>query len=68
MKIAECNIFRFSLPLRMSLESKHGTLTGREGIIIELSDDAGHVGLGEVSPLAGFSLESLDEAIAQLRR
>jgi len=40
-------------------------LKQREGFVVELALD-GNTGLGEVAPLAGFSIETMDEAYSQL--
>ncbi len=54
-------------PLPTPLHTPAGTWTRREGLLvwIELSD--GSEGLGEASPLPGFSRESLDAAWSALR-
>ncbi len=40
--------------------------TEREGLVLSLTDEAGHTGLGEASPLPGFSRETLAECRTQL--
>jgi O-succinylbenzoate synthase len=44
------------------------TLRQRQGLIVQLRDAQGHRGLGEVAPLPGFSRETSEQALAQLRR
>lgn len=40
----------------------------RRGLLLELTDQEGRVGQGEASPLPGFSSDTLDECLTQLRR
>jgi O-succinylbenzoate synthase len=68
MRIASFELFSFALPLKRPLPTKNETLSQRSGLILELRDDSGHVGLGEISPLPDFNSETLDEARAQLVR
>ena len=46
---------------------KGSQLSYREGLLLELTDETGVSGWGEISPLPGFSRESLEEAGRQLR-
>lgn len=59
-------IYRYCLPMDSGVILRDNKLTERIGYIVELSED-GQTGLGEVAPLAGFSLESTDEAGIQLQ-
>ncbi len=68
MKLAGFDLYRFSLPLRGSLVLRATTLHRREGVLLRLSGDDGSEGWGESAPLPGFSAESLEQAIVQLRR
>jgi O-succinylbenzoate synthase len=45
---------------------KDAKLTERSGLIIELTDERGHIGLGEASPLPGLSAEDLTVVESQL--
>ncbi len=58
---------RYRLPLTAPLVLKGTEHTEREGVLVRL-DDAGHVGWGDVAPLPGFSPETLDVALADVRR
>ncbi|HVT74528.1 MAG TPA: o-succinylbenzoate synthase [Lacunisphaera sp.] len=49
-------------PLRMPLRTAHGSWTEREGIIVRLADESGHVGFGEIAPIPWFGTETLAEA------
>ena len=66
MRITGMRIFRFSLPLVRPLALRSKVHDTRSGLLVELTDDDGRTGLGETSPLPGFSDETLDEAVAQL--
>jgi o-succinylbenzoate synthase len=68
MKLAGFDLYRFSLPLRGPLMLRDTLLHRREGVLLKLSGDDGSEGWGESAPLPGFSAESPDQAIVQLRR
>lgn len=68
MKLAGFDLFRYSLPLRVSLVLGGTMLHRREGLLLRLSGDDGAEGWGESAPLPGFSAESLHHATVQLRR
>ncbi|HJO95917.1 MAG TPA: o-succinylbenzoate synthase [Victivallales bacterium] len=61
-------INKFSLPLIKTLNIKGTLLKERSGIIIELIDNEGYSGRGEISPLPGFSRETLCSAIIQTEK
>ena len=44
----------FRLALRAPIETAHGPIGAREGVLLALEDAAGERGLGEASPLPGF--------------
>ncbi|UUM31451.1 o-succinylbenzoate synthase [Vibrio japonicus] len=58
-------LYRYELPMDSGVILREQRLTVREGFIVELVQD-GQLGRGEVAPLPGFSLESMDEAYSQL--
>jgi O-succinylbenzoate synthase len=68
MKLARFDLYRYSLPLSRPLTLKGITLYHREGFLLRLSGDDGSEGWGETAPLPGFSVESMVDAAAQLRR
>lgn len=45
----------FSLPLRRPLATAAGTIERREGLLVRVESDDGHVGLGEATPLPGWT-------------
>ncbi len=63
LELKSARLYRFSLPLKQPLDLKHTTLHQRDGLILVLTDAMGHVGLGEISPLPGFSRETMETAI-----
>jgi o-succinylbenzoate synthase len=70
VKITELDLFRFSLPLKSEIVIGTARLNRRDGYILRLTNEHGHVGAGEIVPLAGFSAETLESApddIARLR-
>ncbi len=62
MKIAEISIYRFRLRLNRPLALKNDILKLREGFVMRLSDESGNCGWGEISPLIGFSRETIEQA------
>lgn len=59
MRLRHASIERYGLPLVRPLQSARGELSRREGAILRLVDDRGHLGLGDAAPLPGFSEEDL---------
>jgi o-succinylbenzoate synthase len=68
MKLAGFDLYHFRLPLRGPLVLKGKTFHYRDGLLLRLSGNDGSEGWGESAPLPGFSEESLDQSIVQLRR
>lgn len=63
LELKSARLYRFSLPLKQALDLKHTTIHQRDGLILVLTDTSGHVGLGEISPLPGYSRETMETAI-----
>lgn len=57
---------RFSLPLTEPLSTAHGPIESREGLLVRF-DHRGEAGLGEATPLPGWT-ESLEDCEAALER
>src|ERR687890_2428747 len=68
MKLARFDLYRYGLPFSRPLTLGSITRFQREGILLRLSGDDGSEGWGETAPLPGFSVESREEAVRQLRR
>lgn len=66
MKIKSVDLFSYDLPLVAPLILKGGTIQSRAGLILRITDDDGHVGWGEASPLPGFSREDLKQIRGEL--
>lgn len=62
MKLAGFDIYRYTLPFTQPVILKGKSLDSRQGLLISLTDETGKSGWGEISPLPGFSRESLQEA------
>lgn len=67
MRLTAFELFRYSLPLTEPLPLAAGTLHSREGILLRLAGDGGEEGWSEASPLPGFSRESQEEVVEELR-
>lgn len=65
MLITACEAFSYTLPLTRSITVAQQSLKVRQGFIICLSSDTGHVGYGEVSPLPGLHTQSLEMTVRQ---
>ncbi len=68
MRIVTAQLHRYAIPLRQDFVTAASHHTHREGLIVELTDDAGRTGLGETAPLPGLSSESLTEAETAARQ
>jgi len=53
---------RYQLPFRQPVRTAHGVWADREGLLLRLENEAGVVSFGEVSPIAWFGTETVDEA------
>ena len=62
LELKSARLYKYTLPFKDALVLKHTTLNYREGLILVLTDTSGHAGIGEVSPLPGFSRETLETA------
>ena len=63
IELNSARLYKYSLPFKQPLILKHTTLHEREGHILILTDTHGHAGMGEISPLPGFSHETLETAL-----
>lgn len=66
MKIVELKYKKFSYPLKNPLKISNQSITKKDVIIIKAKDEAGNFHYGEVSPLPGFSNESINECERKL--
>jgi o-succinylbenzoate synthase len=66
VRISAARITPLRLPLREPLPTAHGTVTQREGALLELETQRGARGYGEALPLPGFGLETPAEAARAL--
>jgi o-succinylbenzoate synthase len=58
----------FRLRFTRPIETAHGLIEAREGVLIEARDGEGRTGFGEVAPLPSFGTESLQSARELLDR
>ena len=68
MKITTFDILSYKIPMVAPLTMKGLETHHREGLFVRLSDDDGRIGWGEISPLPGFSPESMNEITEQTRK
>ena len=66
MKISEISIYSFSLPLKKSINISNHTIVTRAGLIIIIKDENGNSGFGEISPLPGLDLDTLEQCLKEL--
>lgn len=67
MKCQSTSIRCFDIPLAQPLRMGDHRLASRQGAYLVVKDSSDHEGTGECAPLLGLSVESMDEALAQLR-
>lgn len=61
------NAYTYSFPFKEPFRTSTDSFTERKGIILELkANDI--TALGEAAPLSGFSVETLDDVISQLKK
>ncbi len=65
MLITACEAFGYTLPLTRSITVAGQSVSVRQGFIVCLESDSGHVGYGEVSPLPGLHAQSLGMTVRQ---
>ena len=66
-------VYRFQFspycrPFKQPLKTHHGIWEKREGIIIQLTDEQGKIGWGEIAPLSWFGSETLEQALEFCRK
>jgi len=66
MRINRLKYKKYCFPLSSPLQISNQIITKKESIIIEAEDQNGNVHYGEVSPLLGFSKESLEDCETKL--
>ncbi len=64
--IADVRCYRYRIPFRRPFATAHGSLSAREGAIVEIVVANGISGLGEIAPLPEFSGGTLSKALASL--
>lgn len=68
MRIHSFDIYQYSLPLVKPLSVRGTVLHQRDGLIIHLKNENGIEGFGEIAPLSGYSNETFEQALAQVKR
>lgn len=68
MVVQEIELYVYHVPFRQPVRLQHIVLTHREGLLVAVTSGNGQKGWGEAAPLAGFSEESLDEALGVAQR
>jgi o-succinylbenzoate synthase len=66
MTIIDIRWYPYRIPFRSGFVTAHGTLTAREGAIVEVLTETGLAGIGEIAPLPAFAGGGLAEALASL--
>lgn len=67
MRIASITGFRYRLPLTAPLVVGSRTIDARDGLLVRVEETEGGTGWGDVAPLPGFSVESVEDARHALR-
>jgi len=58
----------FTLPLRQPFAAAHGTLADRQGVLVELTDEGGVIGVGEATPIPSFGGGTQADVVALIER
>ncbi|GHO95186.1 dipeptide epimerase [Reticulibacter mediterranei] len=66
MAITKMRWYPYSVPFRHPFTTAHGTLTMREGAIVEVFVEGNGSGIGEIAPMPEFGGETLDAALTIL--
>ncbi len=66
MRIVKLEMRRWTRTLSAAWRDARGATSERAGLFVRVTDDEGRVGLGEASPLPGFSTDTLEEATRAL--
>jgi o-succinylbenzoate synthase len=66
MAITKIRWYPYSVPFRHPFITAHGTLTMREGAIVEVFVEEDGSGIGEISPMPEFGGTTLDDALTIL--
>ncbi|MBS1265586.1 MAG: L-Ala-D/L-Glu epimerase [Acidimicrobiaceae bacterium] len=66
MRIVEAGVTRHTLTYRSSITTAHGQIAERPVLLLTLTDEDGHTGIGEAAPLNGFTTDTVDQAEAAL--
>lgn len=67
MRVKKFKIFKYAISFKRPVTVKGNRLQKREGFIIQLINESGYTGFGEIAPLPGFSRESLANTLIQLK-
>ena len=68
MSFSNIKYKKYNFPLKTPLQISNQIITHKEAIIIGAEDETGYIHYGEVSPLIGFSNESIYECEQELKR
>ena len=66
MEIQKIKIFRYQLPFVQPVMLREEKQYFRQGLIVRVTGNGGIQAYGEIAPLPGFSLETLEESEEQL--
>jgi len=64
--IKHIRCFPYRIPFRTDFTTAHGTLTAREGVIVEIVTNDDLTGIGEIAPMPEFAGDDLPTALAPL--
>lgn len=66
MRIVDAQVHRYRVAPSAAVANARTRWTTREGLLLRLFDDAGHVGQGEASPLPHYSTDTLVDCAREL--
>jgi O-succinylbenzoate synthase len=65
ISIQSIHCYSFNLPLAHPFFTRNNEILVRHGMIVHVISDQGDMGFGEIAPLPGVNVESLDKAVHQ---
>ncbi|OWT59239.1 mandelate racemase/muconate lactonizing enzyme family protein [Candidimonas nitroreducens] len=67
MKIERIEVFGVAVPLIGEYATSYQSESSQKSVVIRITDHEGRIGLGNVDPVAGYSVDSIEDTLRALR-
>jgi len=67
MKIERIEVFGVAVPLIGEYATSYQSESIQKSVVVRITDNDGRIGLGNVDPVTGYSVESIEETLSALR-